>query len=202
MADVALRTADIRTRDDGRRADNMATSTALLELPALPAQQTSLTPRDTILGQPDSRLPQCEIIDMGFGLQVMDNLIKEHHLTPEGAAALVGNFVEDSHLHLDGSGDGGFGLAGWMAPQRVELLRAFCAANHLSADTVEGQMAFLIKEMERFNPSLLHELRTTSDTAGAALRYKNEFSRPGLPDTCYGRQDSARELMKLYEKKH
>ena len=195
MTDVAFRDADIRT------GDIWTPSAALLELPAKSAPGPVSAPE--IVGtESGGGLPQCEIIDMNFGVHVMDNLIKEHHLTPAGAAALAGNFVEDSHLHLDGSGNGGFGLAGWMAPQRVDLMRQFCAANHLAPDSVEGQMAFLIKEMERQNPNLLQALRTTNDAAGAALRYRQEFARPGVPDTCYGRQDSAREFMQLYEKQH
>lgn len=126
----------------------------------------------------------------------MDMLVKEFHLSPAGAAALVGSFAADSHMQIQGLGDG-FGLVNWMG-RRVELLRNFAAQHHLSPFNPQAQFGFLIHELENHNPDLLNQLRTTSDAASTALRYRNEFVRPGTPDDI-DRQACAQEMLKQYE---
>lgn len=94
-------------------------------------------------------------------------------LSKAGAAAIVGNWTQESGLNPSESG--GY-LAQWLG-SRLTSLESFAAQLGLPVTNVQAQAAFAMHELQSY-PSLLSELQTTNDPAAAALAVSEQYERP------------------------
>jgi len=111
--------------------------------------------------------------------EIMNSLISKYGLTPAGAAACVGNMMQENSLST-AANSGGVGLCQWIGSRAKEEM-AFAKQQGLSPTSVQAQVGFMVHELQRDYPSLLHQLKTTNDAAGAALAFSQQFERPGNP---------------------
>lgn len=117
--------------------------------------------------------------------ELISIFMKQYGMSAAGAAAVVGNLVQENGLKTEENA-GGLGLAQWIGA-RADNLKAFAAEHGLSPTSKEAQVGFLVKELKTDYPGLLAELKTTNDPKQAALDFSQQFERPGNP------QNSKRE---------
>jgi hypothetical protein len=91
-------------------------------------------------------------------------------LSPAGASAIIGNWMQESSLNP--SEPGGF-LAQWGGSRLSELTSEF-GPNPSAAQ----QAQFALQELRGGYPSLLEQLKTTSDPRAAALAVSSLYERP------------------------
>ena len=91
-------------------------------------------------------------------------------LSPAGASAIIGNWMQESSLNP--SEPGGF-LAQWGGSRLSELTSEF-GPNPSAAQ----QAQFALQELRGGYPSLLEQLKTTNDPRAAALAVSSMYERP------------------------
>ena len=91
-------------------------------------------------------------------------------LSPAGASALIGNWMQESSLNP--SEPGGF-LAQWGGSRLSELTSQY-GPNPSAAQ----QAQFALQELRGGYPSLLEQLKTTNDPRSAALAVSSQYERP------------------------
>lgn len=100
-----------------------------------------------------------------------------------GAAAIVGNLIQESSLNPDAIHDNGTGLgvAGWRDPNpgqgRMTALKGFAAARGKPANDFLTQLAFLDYELNNDEKGIGDQLRSATDVA-AANDAMISFERP------------------------
>lgn len=128
-------------------------------------------------------------------------------LTEAGAAGMLGNLKAESALdpcnvqntferkigyndqgyteavdfgsYPDFANDGaGYGLAQWTYPARKAALLAFAKAQKKSVGDLDLQLDFLLTELQKDYPALLHQLCTASDVRAASDAVLTQFERP------------------------
>lgn len=117
--------------------------------------------------------------DQATANELMEILMKKYGLSRAGAAAIVGNLMQENGLKTE-ENRGGLGLAQWTGSSAEEL-KEFAAKNGLSPTDKEAQLGFMMMELNRDHPDLLQELKTSNDVQSATLRFSQEFERPGNP---------------------
>lgn len=103
-------------------------------------------------------------------------------LSPQGAAYLVGNFVQESGLDPNAKGDKdkngnytAFGLAQWRGNRRKGMPSDFM-----------GQLGFALEEMQRDTPSLLPTLKNPNASIETIKRELKKWERYGIEGNRYG----------------
>ncbi len=111
-------------------------------------------------------------------------LLRERGFSPEVAAGLVGNLMQESgpELKLDAVGDNGnsFGAAQWNGPRR----RAFflwAQQNGRAPTDLATQIDYLVHEMDTTERSAGERIRATRSPKEAAITASRAFWRPGRP---------------------
>lgn len=80
--------------------------------------------------------------------EILSRLLFQYEMTEEAACGVISNMWFESGYRPDiGSVDGSYGLCQWLGCRRMRLYD-WCAANGFSADTVEGQLAYLDHELD------------------------------------------------------
>lgn len=105
--------------------------------------------------------------------------------SPAGAAAIVGNLIQESSVNPVGRpGDQGtaHGIAQWRGPRYADMLRF--AGNR--SNTLQGQLDFLDHEVRRDYPQLAATLRATRDPRSAAMTFGRVFERPKVVEGVRG----------------
>lgn len=103
-------------------------------------------------------------------------------LSRAGAAAIIGNFTQESSLNpslnvQNGPMGQGVGLASWTSG-RVTALQQYAAAHGVPWNSVDAQVGFTMKELAAY-PSLLAQLKSGAGGAAAlALAFSQQFERP------------------------
>ncbi|MGH9552994.1 MAG: phage tail tip lysozyme, partial [Terriglobales bacterium] len=133
-------------------------------------------PSDNLVGPSGAQLGSGEQANAN---QIMSLLIKPYGLTPAGAAAIVGNMMQENSLHTDFN-SGGAGLCQWIGSRKSDLI-AFANQHGESPTSVEAQVGFMMKELGSGYSSLLNELKTTNNAQQAALDFSRLYERPGNP---------------------
>lgn len=102
---------------------------------------------------------------------LMDRAITELGLTPEQAAGLAGNIMQESRFDPKAVGDSGkaHGIAQWHPDRRKNI-------NMLNA-SFEDQVTYLIEELKGPEKSALRRLRLTGDSAQAASVIDQYYER-------------------------
>lgn len=97
-------------------------------------------------------------------------------LSPAGASAIVGNWVQESGLNPNLTGASGLGMAQWMGGRRSNEM-AFAKSRGLPFNSPVAQALFALQELQS-SPGLLKQLQTTSNPRAAALAVSNLYERP------------------------
>lgn len=104
-------------------------------------------------------------------------------LSRAGAAALVGNFTQESSLdpNLDKTGSGewaGTGLASW-TDSRAQALFSYAQQHALPWNSVKAQVGYAMLELEQSYPSLLAQLQSgQGGPQQLALEVSQQYERP------------------------
>lgn len=90
-------------------------------------------------------------------------------LNTAGACAVLANINQESGFKTKIDGDGGtsYGLCQWHNSRKTNLIN-FCKNNGYSLNSVEGQMAYLHKELKESYSSTWNKLKNTPNTAQGA----------------------------------
>jgi hypothetical protein len=118
--------------------------------------------------------------------------------TKEQSAGLVGNFMQESGGGTQTfdigarDGTGAVGLAQWMG-DRLENLRAFQRDNYGGQDTLESQLAFVVKELQSKEVLANNEIKATSNARDAAYNVDKYYERSAGTERGK-RQDYAQEV--------
>lgn len=124
-------------------------------------------------------------------------------LSPSGAAAAIGNFIDESSLRTTAKGDGGHshGLAQWQGSRWTHAL-GFAKENGLNIWDWVTQLKYFLHELKGYS-SLNAALRKGGDVSGLSRRILQEYERP--KDKATGgtndreRAAYARSILKSYK---
>lgn len=118
-------------------------------------------------------------------------------LTPQAAAGVVGNLMQESGLNPGASGDQGtaFGIAQWRGP-RAQARQAFASQNGMPLGSVDTDLRFLNSELRNSYARVFQDImkaRTPEEAAGIfALGYERpKGSETGVPQNVHGWQNRA-----------
>lgn len=104
--------------------------------------------------------------------------------TPEQAAGLVGNLIQESgpRLNTGAVGDGGnsVGMGQWNGP-RMRALQAFARAEGRDWQDLDLQIDFLDHELRTTEKAAGDAIRATTSASEAARIASEQFWRPGIP---------------------
>lgn len=108
--------------------------------------------------------------------QVAKFLINNLHLSPAGAAAVLGNIQNESGFNTSVLGDNGTsqGLVQWHAG-RLDALRAYARSVGGQPTDLNVQLGYLRQELTGPYSGVLHQLQTTTDPAAAAAMFDQQF---------------------------
>lgn len=103
-------------------------------------------------------------------------------LSPAAACGVMANIEAESNFNPTATSSGGsYGLCQWTGSRKSNLY-SYCNKNGLSASSVEGQIAFLLYELQTGYQSVYNNLKGVSNTAdgayNAAYRFCYDFERP------------------------
>lgn len=104
--------------------------------------------------------------------------------TPEQAAALLGNLMQESGkgLNTGAIGDNGnaIGMGQWNGPRKRQLMR-FADAKGVDWRDLDTQIEFLWRELNGSERGAWEKIKSAPDAATAAKIASEQFWRPGLP---------------------
>ena len=103
-------------------------------------------------------------------------------LNTAAACGVMANIDKESTFKPTATSRGGsYGLCQWTGSRKTDLFN-FCSKNGLDASTVEGQIDFLLYELQTGYKSVWNTLKSTPNTAdgayNAAYRFCYDFERP------------------------
>ena len=102
-------------------------------------------------------------------------------------SGILANIKHESGLDPNALGDGGtsYGLCQWHA-SRWDELNAYCSQNGMNASSVDGQLSFMVWELQTKYPSLYQQMLSVPNTADgayqAAYQWTVQFERPANMD--------------------
>lgn len=118
---------------------------------------------------------------------IMAKLMRDVALTKVQGAAVLGNigheccgFLLMQEVHPRG-GKGGYGWCQWTGPRRTSFFE-FCAANHLSVDSDEGNYTYLLHELRTTQAAALLQLKRHNDLTACVTVFEQYFERAGVPN--------------------
>lgn len=121
-----------------------------------------------------------------IGARLMSDLMRDHGLTKEQAAGVVGNLMHESagfkkmqEVNPRG-GRGGYGYAQWTGSRRKQF-EAWAAQKGLSVDSYEANYGFLNHELMGSENRALRALKQTSSIPEATKVFHDTFERSGIP---------------------
>lgn len=99
----------------------------------------------------------------GFA-EIMLRLLYQYGLTPAAACGIAANMWYESSFRPDAcSVDGSYGLCQWLGTRR-DGLRSWCGAQDYDADTAEGQIAYMMHELESYSVALTGSARECAES--------------------------------------
>lgn len=124
-------------------------------------------------------------------MYLMDRAITELGLTPEQAAGLAGNIMQESRFDPKAVGDNGkaHGIAQWHPNRRKNI-------NMLNT-SFEDQVTYMIEELKGPEKSALRRLRLTGDSTQAATVVDHYYERSSKQHT-KSRIKYAEDFLKLF----
>lgn len=107
------------------------------------------------------------------------NFLRANGFTAEAAAGVMGNMFAESGCQAnieEYSGGGGFGLCQWTGSRRTDLVN-WCANNGYDYTSLEGQLNFLLYELELYG---LDYIKNITDVENATRTFLTEFEKAGI----------------------
>lgn len=113
--------------------------------------------------------------------RVFQTLIRDG-LNPAAACGVMANMEAESNFNPTATSSGGsYGLCQWTGSRKTNLYN-YCNKNGLSASTVEGQVEFLLYELQTSYKSVYNALKGVSNSAdgayNAGYKFCYDFERP------------------------
>jgi hypothetical protein len=143
--------------------------------------------------------------DTERGLGLMDAILSSYPgITPEDAAAVAGNFMQESYAipniyqgeNPSNAGttkrkDGGYGLAQWTGPRRQALMAM------PSPETLDTQMQYFMQENAGPEATNWQEVLAAPNLNAKTETFMREWERPGVP-ALQNRLNFANDIYNLY----
>ncbi len=99
----------------------------------------------------------------GFS-EIVARLLFQYGLPPEAVCGIAANMWYDSSFQPPAcSADGSYGVCEWLGVRRTRLW-SWCGANDYEADSVEGQLAYLMHELESYPVELTGSARDCAES--------------------------------------
>lgn len=99
----------------------------------------------------------------GFS-EIAARLLYQYDLPPEAVCGIAANmWYESSFQPAACSPDGSYGLCQWLGVRR-DRLGSWCAENDYAADTAEGQLAYMMHELESYPLALTGSARECAES--------------------------------------
>lgn len=103
----------------------------------------------------------------------------EKGLQPYQAAALIGNFMQESNLKSDITNSiGAFGIAQWLGSRKTGL-HNYAKKKGTSASNLNTQLEWVWQEFNTTEKRAFQKLQSSKDLAGATLAVRKYYERPG-----------------------
>lgn len=91
-------------------------------------------------------------------------LLYQYKLAPEAACGIAANMWYESSFQPTVEADtGSYGLCQWVGVRKTRL-REWCCANGYDGDTVEGQLAYMMHELESYSVELTGSARACAES--------------------------------------
>ena len=100
-------------------------------------------------------------------------------LSKDAAAALIGNFMQESSLNPSMDSSGGIGLASWTA-SRASALKAFAGQLHQSWTSLAVQAQFVMHELRASYSGVLNAVRNSTNPSAAADIIGHQYEGAGV----------------------
>lgn len=119
--------------------------------------------------------------------KIISDLMRDVAVTKIQAGAVTGNIGHECCGFLlmqevrPRAGKGGYGWCQWTGPRRTSFFE-FCAANHLSVDSDEGNYAYLLHELRTTQTAALLQLKRHNDLTACVTIFEQYFERAGVPN--------------------
>lgn len=133
----------------------------------------------------------------GTAKRIWDFLISKG-FTEEAAAAVLGNFQQESGLNPSAVNSAGYsGLAQWDPSHRLPALKQFAKKRGTSWDDLDTQLAYMMKELRGGYSGTLKQMRSASSTNSAVSSFLAQYE--GVEgDMLSQRQDYAQGFFKRF----
>lgn len=111
------------------------------------------------------------------------NYLSKQGFNDAAICGILANIQHESNFKTDALGDGGtsYGICQWHN-SRWDSLKNYCSQNGLDSTTMDGQLSYLMYELEEKYPSLLNTLKNLPNTEqgayDAAYEWTVKFERP------------------------
>lgn len=130
--------------------------------------------------------------------QVAKFLINNLHLSPAGAAAVLGNIQNESSFSTTVLGDSGTsqGLVQWHAG-RLDALKAYARLVGGQPTDLNVQLGYLRQELTGPYSGVLHQLQTANDPAAAAAMFDRDFEGSSGASTGQRMTDAQRFFLQM-----
>lgn len=140
-----------------------------------------------------------DVADMGSNVKTAYVYLAENGYSPAQAAGLVGNFMAESTYQLDPTienGIGAYGIAQWLGG-RLTAMRSWVRAQGMDPASLEGQLKFVVHELNTTENAAKTDLLTQKTPDDAAESVFAKYERPG-DDSLPARQNNARLVYSKY----
>jgi len=114
--------------------------------------------------------------DIDRGMLAMNYFITYQHLSPEGAAGIVGNMYAESRLKPEANNGSYIGICQWDASIRWPRISAWLAENGYSYDSFEGQLTAIFESTDAdYYQDVFSQMKDMSDETYASLVWLNDY---------------------------
>ena len=135
---------------------------------------------------------------------IMQDLITAFDLSPEQAAAIVGNLGTESanftayHERGQPKNKGGYGWAQWTGPRRKAFF-AWADAQGLNRESEAASLGFLEHELQTTHRSSITALKRETELSAATRTFMFHFEGPGILNEL-NRQHHAQVALATYNR--
>ena len=119
------------------------------------------------------------------------NYLAQKGFNDAAISGILANIQHESGFDPTALGDGGtsYGICQWHLG-RWDRLKSYCAENNLDVNSVEGQAAYLVYELENYYPSTYEKIKNVPNNSQGAYDAAYEWTvNFEIPDDKYNRGD-------------
>lgn len=145
--------------------------------------------------------PDIQLNNNGANKAYIYSILLENGYSPEAAASVIGNLVGESGGNINPgaveSNGEGFGIAQWSFGRKTAV-KQWLTANGYPLTSLEGQVKYLIKEMDSYG---IGKLKTSTDVQEVVTWCINVYERPRedlRPARIVLGVNTANQILKLY----